>query len=84
MGRSPHINVDKRQVILSLAKDTVSSREIVSKLMADDSTVCWIVKQHEKTGSVELKPCSGWPRKSSEHQDRHLKLLRMANRFKIS
>ena len=52
------------------------------RLLKQINRQCGILKRHHETGSVEKKPRSGQPRKSTPRNDRHLKALSLANRFK--
>lgn len=84
MGRRSDVSGEKRDLIVSLSKDGTSSRQIASLVGVSDSTVRKIVARHRTTGSAAVKPRSGRPRKTCERQDRHLKVLSLANRFKTA
>ena len=84
MGRSLETSIEKRKTIVKLAKDGLSSRAIASIVEVNGSTVRQILKRHKDTGLVERKAGSGRPRKSTQRENRHLKVLSLADRFKTA
>ena len=84
MGRSLETSIEKRKTIVKLAKNGLSSREIASIVEMNVSTVRRILKRHKDTGLVERKARSGRPRKSTQRENRHLKVLSLADRFKTA
>ena len=83
-GRSSDTTAEIRRQVVHLCANGLSTRAIASIIAANQSTVSRILKRHRETGSVEKKPRSGRPRKSTPRDDRHLKALSLANRFKTA
>ena len=84
MGRSSDTTAEIRRQVVHLSAKGLSTRAIASIIAANQSTVSRILKRHRETGSVEKKPRCGRPRKSTPRDDRHLKALSLANRFKTA
>lgn len=68
-------SVEIRKLIVSEVKANVSYREIAQKYAISIGAISKIVKKHNTLGTVERKPGSGRPRKTSVHTDRLIRRL---------
>ena len=82
MGKKAELSQNTRKFILSLHSEGQSSQEIRRLLKIRDSTVRRVVAHQKSLGTIAIKPRSGWPRKTSPRQERHLKALSLGDRFK--
>ena len=68
---------ETRAVIIALHKKGFTCKDIAASKIAPKSTIYRIIKNFKESGSSVVKKGSGRPRKSSNRQDRLLKLLQL-------
>lgn len=76
-GRS-HLNVKERAAIVALTEAGKSIREIAGLLNIGEATVVLWQKRHQNTGDVERKPGTGRQRKTTQDQDRKIRMVVIA------
>lgn len=81
MGKSKDINNDKRKAIINLHLSGKKSSEISEQLEISSRSVNRMISKY-KENSLEIKPRSGCPKKTSVRQDRMLVRESLKNRFK--
>ena len=71
---------ETRAVIITLHKKGFTGKDISASKIAHKSTIYRIIKNFQESRSIIVKKASERPRKSSNCQDRLLKLIQLRNR----
>uniref|UniRef100_A0AAZ3R0Z5 Transposase Tc1-like domain-containing protein n=1 Tax=Oncorhynchus tshawytscha TaxID=74940 RepID=A0AAZ3R0Z5_ONCTS len=71
---------ETRAVIIALHKKGFTGKDIAASKIAPKSTIYRIIKNFKESGSIVVKKASGRQRKSSQCQNRLLKLIQLRDR----
>lgn len=81
MGRRRAMPENQRNVAIGMLNGGVSVRDVARHFGVCPSTISRLKSRFNATGSVADRQRSGRPRKTSQHEDRYVKITSRRNRF---